>query len=158
VEQAVDASKKKVQSRSRATPASGQRGSTVDYETLARFRYELRKFQAFSKSAAARAGLTFQQHQALLTIRGFSGKGPLTVGDLAHYLLIRHHTAVELVDRMTKLKILSRSSDNADARRVLVRLTKQGERRLQDISKINQEELRAIGPTLTKLLRLVRRG
>ena len=154
----MDASKKKVRSRSSATPASGRRGSAVDYETLARFRYELRKFQAFSKAAAVRAGLTFQQHQALLTIRGFSDKGPLSVGDLAHYLLIRHHTAVELVDRMTKLKILSRSSDNADARRVLVRLTKEGERRLQGISKINQEELRAIGPTLTKLLGLVRRG
>jgi DNA-binding MarR family transcriptional regulator len=130
----------------------------VDYETLARFRYELRKFQAFSKSAATGAGLTFQQHQALLVIRGFSGKGALSVGDLAHYLMIQHHTAVELVNRMTKLKVLSRSPDDADARRVLVRLTKEGERRLQGISKINQDELRAIGPTLTKLLRLVRRS
>ncbi len=143
---------------SRARGASGNRASPVDYEALARFRYELRKFQAFSKSAASKAGLTFQQHQALLAVRGFSARGPLTVGDLARYLLIQHHTAVELVDRMARLKVLSRSADDADARRVLIRLTREGERRLQKISEINREELRAIGPTLTRLLRLVRRG
>ena len=158
MELAMGASKKKVRPRSNPRVASGNHRLPVDYETLARFRYELRKFQAFSKAAAVRAGLTFQQHQALLTIRGFSDKGPLSVGELAHYLMIRHHTAVELVDRMTKLKVLSRSSDNADARRVLVRLTKEGERRLRGVSKINQEELRAIEPTLTRLLQLVRLG
>ena len=133
------------------------RSVSVDYETLARFRYELRKFQAFSKSAAHRVGLTAQQHQALLAVRGFSHGGPISVGDLAQYLLIRHHTAVELVDRMTKLKVLSRSVDGADGRRVLVRLTTEGERRLRKLSKIHLEELLAIGPTLTKLLQPFRR-
>ena len=126
---------------------------SVDYETLARFRYELRKFQAFSQLAAKRAGLTAQQHQALLAVRGFSGQGPVSVGDLAGYLLIRHHTAVELVDRMTRLKILSRSIDGVDGRRVVLTLTREGERRLQKMSKIHLEELRAIEPTLTALLR-----
>jgi DNA-binding MarR family transcriptional regulator len=126
---------------------------SVDYETLARFRYELRKFQAFSQLAAKRAGLTTQQHQALLAVRGFSDKGPVSVGDLARYLLIRHHTAVELVNRMTRLKVLSRSTDDIDGRRVVLRLTKEGERRLQKLSKIHLEELRAIEPTLTALLR-----
>jgi DNA-binding MarR family transcriptional regulator len=64
-----------------------------------RFRCELRRFQAFSDAAANRSGLTAQQHQALLAIRGFSSREPISVGDLARYLLIRHHTAVELVDR-----------------------------------------------------------
>jgi DNA-binding MarR family transcriptional regulator len=137
--------------------SSGGAGAAVDYEALARFRYELRKFQAFSQSAAKRAGLTAQQHQALLAVRGFSGKRPISVGELADCLLIRHHTAVELVNRMTRLKILSRSVDGADSRRVLVSLTREGERRLRQLSRIHLEELRAIGPTLTRLLRPFRR-
>jgi DNA-binding MarR family transcriptional regulator len=139
----------------RADHKAGAAGSdrSVDYETLARFRYELRKFQAFSQQAAKRAGLTAQQHQALLAVRGFSGSGPVLVGDLARYLLIRHHTAVELVNRMTRLKVLSRGVDGADGRRVVLKLTKEGERRLQKLSKIHLEELRAIEPTLTTLLR-----
>jgi DNA-binding MarR family transcriptional regulator len=132
-------------------------GAAVDYEALARFRYELRKFQAFSHSAAKRAALTAQQHQALLAVRGFSGKRAISVGELADWLLIRHHTAVELVNRMTRLKILSRSVDGADSRRVLVSLTREGERRLRQLSRIHLEELRAIGPTLTRLLRPFRR-
>ncbi len=129
-------------------------GKVVDYETLARFRYELRRFQAFSEAAANRSGLTAQQHQALLAISGFSSREPISVGDLARYLLVRHHTAVELVDRLVKLKVLSRSVDARDGRRVLVQLTAEGERRLQRLSRIHLEELRAIGPTLTKILKL----
>jgi DNA-binding MarR family transcriptional regulator len=140
----------------RATADRG-RGGQVDYETLARFRYELRQFQAFSEAAANRSGLTAQQHQALLAIRGFSGREPVSIGDLAGYLLVRHHTAVELVDRMVKLRIVSRSIDPEDGRRVLVRLTAEGERRLQRLSRMHLDELRAMGPTLTKLLKLVRR-
>jgi DNA-binding MarR family transcriptional regulator len=103
----------------RTTEASNDRdlSETVDYATLARFRYELRKFQAFSKAAADQAGLTPQQHQALLTIRGFSNQEPVSVGDLADFLFIRHHTAVGLVDRMTKLELLTRVVDDADGRR-----------------------------------------
>lgn len=141
----------------RSTQVADGGSVAVDYETLARFRHELRKFQAFSKSAAHRVGLTAQQHQALLAVRGFSQDGSVSVGDLAQYLLIRHHTAVELVDRMTKLKVLSRSVDGADGRRVLIRLTREGERRLQKLSKIHLEELLAIGPTLTELLQPFRK-
>lgn len=137
---------------------SADRARLVDYETLARFRYELRRFQAFSEAAANRSGLTAHQHQALLAIRGFSSREPISVGDLARYLLIRHHTAVELVDRMVKLKILSRSVDARDGRRVLVQLTKEGELRLRRLSRVHLEELRAIGPTLTKILKLFGRS
>jgi DNA-binding MarR family transcriptional regulator len=129
---------------------------TVDYATLAKFRYELRKFQAFSKAAADQAGLTPQQHQALLTIRGFSTQEPVSVGDLAEFLFIRHHTAVELVDRMIKLELLTRVVDDADGRRVLLKLTKEGERRLQKLSQANLKELRAIGPTLARMLHTFR--
>ena len=130
---------------------------SVDYEALAQFRYELRKFQSFSKTAANKAGLTPQQHQALLTIRGFSSRDPVSVGDLAQLLLIRHHTAVELMDRMTKLGLLHRIADETDGRRVLVKLTEEGEHRLNRLSKIHLEELRAIAPTLTKILQPFRR-
>jgi DNA-binding MarR family transcriptional regulator len=128
----------------------------VNYGVLARFRYELRKFQAFSKAAAKSAGLTPQQHQALLAVRGFSDKGPLSVGDLAEFLLIQPHTAVELVDRMTRLELLVRVVDGSDGRRVLVKLTREGERRLQKLSQTNLKELRAIGPTLTRMLETFR--
>ena len=143
--------------RKAGTARDDGRGRPVDYETLARFRYELRRFQAFSEAAANRSGLTAQQHQALLAIRGFSRREPVSVGELAGYLLVRHHTAVELVDRMVKLRIVSRSIDPADGRRVLVQLTAEGERRLQRLSRIHLEELRTMRPTLTKMLKLFRR-
>lgn len=125
----------------------------VNYEVLARFRYELRKFQAFSKAAANKAGLTPQQHQALLGVRGFSSQRLASVGDLARFLLIRHHTAVGLVDRMEKLELLSRIVDEGDGRRVLLKLTREGQRRLQKVSKLNLKELRAIGPALTEIFK-----
>jgi DNA-binding MarR family transcriptional regulator len=137
-----------------ATPA--RRGKAVDYETLANFRYGLRKFLAFSEAEANRSGLTAQQYQALMAIRGFSVREPVSVGDLATYMLIRHHTAVELVDRMVKLKIVSRSADPSDGRRVLLRLTAEGERRLRRLYRKHVSELRTMGPTLTKMLKLFR--
>src|ERR1700681_1999719 len=117
--------------------ASSSRRGTVDYETLARFRFELRSFLAFSEIQANRSGLTAQQYQALMAIRGFSIREPVSIGDLARYMLIRHHTAVELVDRMVKLKILSRSIDPSDGRRVLLELTGAGERRLRRLYQIH---------------------
>lgn len=132
--------------------------AVVDYQALARFRYEVRLFLAFSGTAAKRAGLTPHQHQALLAIRGCSGLSPASVGDLAGYLLIRHHTAVELVNRMAKLGLLSRVVDAEDGRRVLVQLTKKGKQKLQALSRIHIEELRSFSPALSKILRSLRRS
>jgi DNA-binding MarR family transcriptional regulator len=140
------------------TTATHDLSDSVDYEALARLRYELRKFQAFSSAAATEAGLTPQQHQALLIIRGFSEPDPVSIGDLAKYLLIRHHTAVELVDRMTRLELISRVVDGTDARRVLIKLTREGERRLQKLSEIHLKELQAIGPTLAGMLKPFQRS
>jgi len=142
--------------RPRKAATSG-RAATVDYETLARFRYELRRFLAFSEVEANRSGLSAQQYQALMAIRGFSIREPVSIGDLARYMLIRHPTAVELVDRMVKLKIVSRSIDPSDGRRVLLGLTGEGERRLRRLYRIHVHELRAMGPTLTQMLKLFRR-
>jgi DNA-binding MarR family transcriptional regulator len=130
----------------------------VDYGTLAQFRYQLRKFLAFSERAAQESGLTPQQHQALLAIKGFSNSEPISVGDLARFLLIRHHTAVELMDRMTKLGLLSRIIDADDGRRVLVKLTRKGEQKLRTLSKIHFEELRSASPALTGILKSFQRA
>jgi DNA-binding MarR family transcriptional regulator len=147
----------KRRSRKAGTARGHGRDRAVDYETLARFRYELRKFLAFSEVEANRSGLTAQQYQALMAIRGFSIREPVSVGDLADYMLIRHHTAVELVGRMVKLKIISRSTDPSDGRRVLLQLTPEGERRLSRLYKVHVQELRTMGPTLAKMLKLFRR-
>ena len=140
----------------RATKRAASR--TVDYGTLAQFRYQLRKFLAFSEAAAQQSGLTPQQHQALLAIKGFSNSEPISVGDLARILLIRHHTAVELMDRMTKLGLLSRIVDAEDGRRVLVKLTRKGEQKLRTLSKIHFEELRSASPALTRILKSFQRA
>jgi DNA-binding MarR family transcriptional regulator len=152
---AVSAKAPRRPTKARTVDTSTDRATAdiVDYEALARLRYELRKFQAFSSAAATKAGLTPQQHQALLIIRGFSDPDPVSIGDLAKFLLIRHHTAVELVDRMTRLELISRVADGADARRVLIKLTREGERRLQKLSEIHLKELQAIGPTLAGMLK-----
>jgi DNA-binding MarR family transcriptional regulator len=99
---------------------------------------------AFSEIEANRAGLSIQQYQALMAIRDFSISAPVSIGDLARYMLIRHHTAVELVDRMVKLKIIGRSVDPSDRRRVLLELTREGERRLRPLYQIHVHELRTM--------------
>ena len=130
----------------------------VDYGALAEFRYQLRKFLAFSEDAAGKAGLTPQQYQALLAIKGFSAPDPVSMGDLARYLLIRHHSAVELVDRMARLGLLGRTVDDSDARRVRVKLTAKGEQKLRNLAKIHFEELRSASPALSGILRAFRRA
>ncbi len=136
----------------------GAASHAVDYHALAQFRYRLRKFLSFSEAAAQKAGLTPQQHQALLAIKGFSRAESVSIGDLADFLLIRPHTAVELVDRMMKLGLLRRIADNADHRRMLLKMTRKGEQKLQRISKLNFEELRAATPAFTGLLQSFRRS
>jgi DNA-binding MarR family transcriptional regulator len=139
-------------------PASRRAPPTfVDYPALARFRYQLRLFLASREADARKAGLTPRQHQALLAIKGFSGPAPASIGDIARFLLIRHHTAVELINRMVKLGLLSRLVDDEDGRRVLVQLTTKGERKLQALSMIHIEELRSVSSSLGKILRSLRR-
>lgn len=130
-----------------------------DYAALAMFRFQIRSFPAFSETAAARQGLTPTQHQALLGIKGFGPAGPATIGDVARFLLIRHHSAVELIDRLAKLGLVSRAADPADARRVHLKLTKRGEQKLKALSQKNLEELRrAASPAFSQLLRSFRRS
>ena len=133
-----------------------KKGASVakpNYEALAEFRYALRKFLAYSEEAASKAGLTPQQHQALLSIKGAPGRGLLSISQIAERLLVRHHTAVELVDRLVGLGLVLRRADPTDARRIQVYVTKDGEETLQALSANHIEELKSIRPTLRKLLK-----
>ncbi len=126
-----------------------------DYEALAAFRHALRRFAAFSEAEARAAGLTSQQHQVLLAIKGTPGRDALGVSDIAAHLLIRHNTAVELVDRLAEAQWVRRLPDAADGRRTLVALTEQAEVVLRDLSVIHQRELRTIRSTLLTLQKQV---
>src|SRR5215469_2518107 len=94
--------------------------SESDYQALAEFRYQLRKFSHFSEQAARDAGLEPQQHQLLLAVRGLPGEKTASVGQLAHRLQLQHHSAVELISRMVQRGLLERRRDATDLRRVLV--------------------------------------
>jgi len=126
--------------------------SKQDYVTLASFRYALRCFLRFSEDAATEAGLSTQQHQALLAIRGFPGRDSITVGELAERLQVRHHSAVGLIDRLVSCQLVEREPNSEDRRSVLIRLTETGERTLETLTKAHREELRRTGPKLRGLL------
>ena len=130
----------------------------AEYEALAAFRRAMRQFTAFSADAARKAGLTPQQHQALLAIKGAPGREMLAVGEIAEALCLRPHSAVELVDRMTELGLVQRHADPDDHRRVWVRLTTVGEDVLARLSAEHLRELQAIGPELARMLERFRSG
>lgn len=132
--------------------ATRKKLSKSQYESLAAFRYALRQFLRFSEDAAKRAGLTPQQHQALLAIKGFPGRDTVTVSELAERLQLRHHSTVELLDRLEDLKLVTREQSVADRRHVNVHLTSRGEQVLDKLSSAHEEQLRCIGPRLTTLL------
>ncbi len=125
--------------------------SKMEYESLAEFRYILRKFLSFSKSAARNAGVPPAQHQALLAIKGYPSRDHVTIGELAERLQIRHHSAVELVNRLEEQQLVQRQS-GADRRTVLVSLTAAGEAILARLSTLHREELRRIKPWLVQVL------
>lgn len=132
--------------------ATERREAPPDYRLLAEFRRVLRQFLAFSESAAREAGLTPQQHQALLAIEGFEDDRLPTVGDLAKRLVIRHHSAVGLVDRLAREGLVARQDDATDRRRVTLTLTKKAERLLAGLSAAHRDELRRLAPLLKTLL------
>jgi DNA-binding MarR family transcriptional regulator len=125
--------------------------SDGDYQTLAGFRYALRRFGRYSEAAAEEAGLTPRQHQALLAIRAGPG-GTLRVGELAERLFLRPHSASELVQRMEEQGLLQRETGPADKRQVAVRLHERGERVLEELSQSHRAELRRLRPMLQELL------
>jgi DNA-binding MarR family transcriptional regulator len=127
----------------------------VQYAALAAFRYEIRRFLNFSEHAARAAGMEPQQHQALLAIKACPPEQQTTIGTLAERLQVRHHTAVELTDRLEGKGWIRRSRGQDDARKVILRLTRRGERLLERLSVSHRDELRTSGPRLLSVLRSV---
>lgn len=126
----------------------------IPYRVLEEFRYDIRRFLNFSERAARRVGVEPHQHQALLAIKAAQGTNA-TVGFLAERLLIRHHSAVELSDRLEKKHLIRRSRGEADRREVFLSLTGKGERLLQQLSELHRNELQTTGPRLLGALQSV---
>jgi len=123
---------------------------TRDYARLAAFRHALRKFLRFSEAAAEEAGLTGQHYQAMLVVRGWPDDARVTIADLARQLLIRHNSAVELVDRLAEEDLLTREMSPSDRRKVELRLTSRGRDVLAKLAQVHRAELRRIGPVLER--------
>jgi len=127
----------------------------IDYESLADFRHEIRRYLNFSEAAARAAGIEPQQHQALLAIKGRAPSFETTVGALAERLQVRHHTAVELSHRLEARGWIRRSRSRNDARKVDLRLTRRGEALLEKLSIAHRDELRTAGPRLIAALQSI---
>lgn len=127
-----------------------------EYENLAALRYALRKFLRFSEDAATAAGLTPQQHQALLAIKGFPGRERITIGELAERLQIQPHSAVGLANRLVAEGLAGRETDAVDRRQVHLVVTHQGEKLLEQLSAAHKEQLRRAGPQIEELLNRLR--
>jgi DNA-binding MarR family transcriptional regulator len=139
--------------KGRQTISGQQRGVSQDeYETLAAFRYHLRQFLHFSEEAAQQVGLTPQQHQALLTIKGFPGRDYVTVGELAEWLQIKHHSAVGLVNRLVAQGLVTRNAGTEDRRQVYISLTAHGLELLSELTAAHKAEIRRVRTTLETLM------
>jgi DNA-binding MarR family transcriptional regulator len=126
--------------------------SQAEYQALAEFRYQLRRFLHFSEQVARSVGLEPQQHQLLLALKGLPEGRMATVGELAERLQIQHHSTVELIDRMAERGLILRNRDENDQRRVLINLTLLGEEVLRRLSLLHRTELRSTGPALVHIL------
>jgi len=123
-----------------------------DYEKLAEFRTALNGFLAFSDAAARAAGLVPRQHQALLMIKGFARREPITAGRLAKRLGIQHHSAVGLIDRLAAKGLIRRRTDPADRRQVRLELTPKAANLLVQLSVTHRDELKRTAPLLRDFL------
>jgi DNA-binding MarR family transcriptional regulator len=123
-----------------------------DFERLLEFRVTLRRFQRWSEDQAQAEGLTHVQHQLLVAVKGHHGSRPPTVGDLAGYLLLRPHSAVELVDRAEAAGLVERTPDRDDGRVVRVRLTGAGDRVLNKLTRAHLERLHELAAVLDELV------
>ena len=132
----------------RSTPAPETGLRRAQYTAIAAFRYELRRFLAFSEAAATAAGLAPQQHQALLAIAGHVGAEPPSVGTIAEQLLIAPNTAAELVSRMVDAALITKSPSHQDRRRTELTLTEKAVVLLDRLTTVHLEELKTLEPAL----------
>lgn len=127
-------------SRTRASA----RFTTDDYREILRFRTRIRRFLAWSGERARDVGITPSQHQLLLAVRGHDDPGGPTIGDIAEYLQLRHHSAVGLVDRAEKAGLVRRVGDRQDRRLARVQLRPAGAEILEQLTAMHVAELRAL--------------
>jgi DNA-binding MarR family transcriptional regulator len=127
--------------------------SDADYEDLLTLRTGLRRFLRWSEQQAEEAGLTPAQHQLLLAIRGHSDRRGPTIGEVADYLLLRHHSAVGLIDRADAAGLVERARDAQDHRLVRLQLTATGTKRLEALSAEHLEELQRLARRLPSVWR-----
>ncbi len=123
-----------------------------DYLALAEFRRALRHFLRFSEDAAKREGLTPNQHQLLLAIRGTPGEAP-TLTDVAARLQLQHNSVVELVDRAARGGLVRRQTDVSDRRRQRLSLTARGAQKLAALSAVHRDELRRFRDEMAEVLK-----
>jgi DNA-binding MarR family transcriptional regulator len=122
--------------------------SKDDFEALARFRFGIRRYLRFSEETVRRHGVTPQQYQLMLALKGFPGRDWAVVRELADRLQLRHHSVVELVNRAQTQGLVRRTTDPDDARAVRVVLTDQGEQLLGRLSALHRDELRRMDTAL----------
>jgi DNA-binding MarR family transcriptional regulator len=122
-----------------------------DYTSLLEFRTALRRFERWSEEQARRVGLTPAQHQLLLAITGHPDERGPTIGEVADYLAVRHHSAVGLVDRAVEAGLIARSRDAEDSRAVRLALTQTGADRIEALSEQHMAELGRLAPLLEHL-------
>lgn len=127
--------------------------SDRDYQRLLQLRTRLRGFLRWSEGQARDAGLTPAQHQLLLAVRGHDDRRGPTIGEVADYLFLRHHSAVELVDRASQAGLLKRKVDPDDARVVRLGLTPAGQKALARLTHLHLEELDHLASSLEPLLK-----
>jgi DNA-binding MarR family transcriptional regulator len=123
----------------------------ADYRRLLTFRTGIRQFLHWSEEQAVAVGVTPAQHQLMLAIRGHPGPEQPTVGDIAEALVLRHHSAVGLIDRAVDAGLVARDVDPHDSRVVRLRLTALGHRRIRQLSRAHLEELRRLAPSMATL-------
>lgn len=122
--------------------------SDAEYQALAEMRYRLRTFLAFSEAEARSVGLEPRQHQLLLAIRGLPPGERPTIRTLADRLVLKHHSVVEMLDRLENQEMVKREADPADGRVVLVRIMPRGRTMLDRLSIAHRDELAKTAPAL----------
>ena len=120
--------------------------ATDDYARLAAFRFALRKFLRFSETAAAGVGITGQHYQAMLIMRACPEDSRVTINELAQQLMLKHNTAVELVDRLARQDLVTREASSGDRRKVELALTARGRNILARLAAVHRRELERMGP------------
>ena len=124
----------------------------AEYQARAQLRYQIRRFLRFSEDAARQAGVEPQQYELLLSIRGMPDGVEPTVGQIAESLQIRHHSAVELIDRCESNGLIRRATARQDRRRVLVELTPTGKQTLRKLAVNYREGWKKFGPPMAEAL------